>query len=248
MNPQSLGATVQTRQIEHFNSFRTFIAAHAATGDAVHDVETLRNIYRKALYGPYGLAPAGEVDATSLARAIASATDLRVEKLVFLSASGTHADIGRDDASADLVQLLYQAAIGQSNAGRLSWHVGDRHGFRSRRFLQPEVLHRLELSIRDGGMGFRLPHSIRCGFGSALVNRLNRSVDIDIGVDDRLADTLIRSFCHAIHSCLIPYLRYTLAGVDEGKYSLMPLVEHLDATLPLCELPDSPGTWLVLAA
>jgi len=248
IHPQSLGATVQTRQIEHFNSFRSFFAAHAAANDAVHDVETLRAIYRKALYGPYDLAPPDEVDAVGLASAIAQATGMNVEKLNILSASGIHADIGRDDRSRDLVEMFFQAAIGQGNAGRLSWHVADRHASQSRRFLAEKVLDRLDLSIRDGGLGFRLPQSIRSGFAGALINRLNRAVDIEIGVDNRLAETLVRSFCYTIHACLLPYLCYSLAGIDEGKYALMPLVEQLDATLPLCELPGEPGAWLVLAA
>lgn len=239
---------MENPQIELFNSFRKFVDRHAAHDEAVIDIEAVKPIYRKAVNGAYELSPPGLLDRTGIAAAISLATGMNVDKIAAVSASGTHADLDLSLGPADLLQMMYQAVLGRDNAGRLSWHVADRHGRQSRLFLPLSTVNRLHLVLRDGVFSNGLTLSIRSGYGGALINRLQGLYGADDGIGSAMADMLIDGFRRTMHACVLPYLSYSLAGYDEGVFTLMPLIECLETALPLCEIADQPGTWLVLAA
>ncbi len=96
-------------------------------------------------------------------------------------------------------------------------------------------------SLRDS-----LWASFQASIGGCLGASLGASLRASIGAS--LLVSLGASLWDNLRASLFLYLGFTLAGDREKVNRLTPLIELLPHAIPLGEMKDDPGTWLVLCA
>ena len=224
-----------------------FVHTHADGRDAVFHAQACRAICDKLWReSRLDLPGADAVDVKAVSAAILAATGRPAHRLVLASASGAARDRFRSKRHGDLFQLFYLALMKGEPSLRLSRIITERHGNRSARYLSDRTTHLLGMIMHESGLGNRLRQSIKAGYGGALIERL-ASVP-GIGPSAALEDALLGAIWYVTHGCLTSFLRYAMAGDDDGTYALLPLLEVMTQAVPLAELAGDPGTWLVLTA
>lgn len=224
-----------------------FVRSHAAGTDAVHHARSCRALCDAAWFaGRFDLPPAGSIDREEVAEAVAMATGRPVERLLLASASGAGREGGRGKRRGDVFRLFYAALVRGDPSRRLSRIIAVRHGERSARYLDDRKARALGMIMHESGLNARLREAVRLGFGGALARRLAKLPEV--GPSAALEDALVTAIWYALHGCMTSFLRYAMAGDDEGTYALLPLIERFGQAMPLAELAGDPGTWLALAA
>ncbi|HTM67810.1 MAG TPA: hypothetical protein VL426_00785 [Candidatus Binatia bacterium] len=224
-----------------------FVKTHAGNGDAVFHAMACRALCEAAWSaGKFDLPPAAAVDHRAVAKAIELSTGRRVRRLVLASASGADRDRSRSKRHGDVFRLFYAALAKGEPSLRLSRIIAERHGVRSGRYLGERTAYLLGMIMHESGLNARLRQAVRAGYGGALVERLAKLPDV--GPCAALNDAFVGAIWYVMHGCIMSFLRYAMAGDDEGTFALLPLLECFAQAMPLAELAGDPGSWLVLTA
>ena len=225
----------------------TFVRKHADGRDAAFHAASCRPLFDKVWRGPHlGLSPATDADERGIAKAIAAATGRPARNLVMVSASGRDRDRRRRSRNGDLFRLLYLSLIKGDPSLRMARIIAERHGRASGRFLDERKTYLLGMLMHESGFNDRLRVGIMAGFGGDLSERLASLPGL--GRSTAIEEALTAALWYVHHGCMINFLRYAMAGDDEGTYALLPTIEGFSHAMPLAELAGDPGSWLVLCA